>query len=130
MKKILPAVCLITILLSTTAIAFPYRTGNDLFEGWREYHKDEEGRRANKIESAFYIGYVMGAIDKSITVKIPAEVTVGQLCSIVGKYIDDNPGSLTLRAGVVIEKAVYEVFPDPIIKKWQQDGERMFGIPK
>jgi len=59
------------------------------------------------------MGYVKGVVDSfnDIAFKIPSGVTTGQLCSVVGKYIDDHPSEWNQEAADLVIKALKKAFP-------------------
>jgi hypothetical protein len=114
MKKILSALCLFITLFSATAIAFPYRTGNDLITGWREYQKWTAGQQYDKLEVLYYMGYVHGAFDGNfIMLKYPNDgISVQQICSIVGRWLDDHPQAWSKPSGVIVCVSILDAMPE------------------
>jgi hypothetical protein len=42
---------------------------------------------------------------------VPEDITVGQIGSIVGKYLKENPEKWTLPASVLVTQALQKAFP-------------------
>lgn len=88
-----------------------FYNGNELVEKMREYEKDESSG-PNCHESGFYMGYVAGVYDAMRDFfDAPENVTVGQICAIVGKYLKEHPEKWTLPASVLIKDALRKAFP-------------------
>ncbi len=83
--------------------------GNGLYSKWKDYKHDE----ANWNDGAYY-GYVIGVADVITSqerISMPSNVTNGQVCMIVGKYLDENPEKLHLPSVILIGASLYDVFP-------------------
>jgi len=111
MKRYIGVLCAI-IIFSTLANA-TYYSGADLVNMWREYKKSEAGLEYSLFKNACYIGYVAGVADAcdEIFFSIPKNVTLGQLCEIVGKWLDDNPSLWNYSANSLVIKAISTAFP-------------------
>ena len=87
--------------------------GKELAWWMREYDNWERG--APNIDNSacgLYIGYVMAVYDAMIFVfNAPENVTTGQICSIAGKYLKENPEKWTLPAWVLVTEALQKAFP-------------------
>jgi len=88
-----------------------FYNGNELYSLWKEYKKGEDGLKYNPVDSTFYMGYIAGTVDEmDHLLSLPPNVTLGQLCRIVGKYLDDNPNFHQLSASILIWTPIYIAF--------------------
>jgi len=87
--------------------------GNKLVADMREFEKAEsKDSTANYQQAYFFIGYVTGVYDSSDDVYFyPAKPTIAQICSIVSKYLKDNPDKLSRSADLIIIDALRQAFP-------------------
>lgn len=111
MKK---ALLLLLVFFSLTAHADFY-DGNRLYELGKTLDTDHE----NYSQTIFFTGYVSGVIDacNGMFLLIPPNVTVGQLSSIVEKYLRENPERRNLAGAVVVYHAIATAFPESVIKQ-------------
>jgi hypothetical protein len=59
-----------------------------------------------------YIGYVIGVVDARVrTLHVPDGVTSGELCTIVGQYLDAHPNELKQNGAELVVKAMRGAFP-------------------
>ena len=110
---VLTAMVLFTSL-DSSAQAFYFYDGNRLVQLMREYDKSEtRNPSTDYMDVGIYMGYVAGIFDttKDIFFDPPKNVTVGQICSIVGKYLKENPEKWTLPASVLATEALQKAFP-------------------
>lgn len=126
MKK--PIITLIVLAIFMVFSAYAgFRTGNDLMEEWKAYQKIDQGkvRAVDNFDSGRFMGYVTGVLDLyegvdlilyikklgSSTFEVPNGVPLGQICRIVGKYLNDHPERLHESGAVLILSALKEAFP-------------------
>ncbi len=90
-----------------------FHDGNNLVRFMREYDKHERGDPStNNFECGLYAGYVTGAYDAMRSdFNAPEATTINQICSIVGKYLKENPGKWTAPASILIRDALRKAFP-------------------
>jgi hypothetical protein len=67
------------------------------------------------MDAGIFMGYVMGvsdAMDKDTEYLLasPGKMTVGQVCSIVGKYLDNHPEEWHLSGAEIVRKALRDAF--------------------
>jgi len=108
------------IVLATMVLFTPldssaqyYYNGNDLVKMMREYDKSETGdSNANYYDCGRYEGYVAGVSDaKRAFFGSPENVTVGQTCSIVAKYLKEHPEKWNQPADILVIEALQKAFP-------------------
>lgn len=118
-KRLALATMLITILCQT---AFCWVTGNDLVKYWKEYK-----RETGSFLTGMYTGYIAGCLDGAhytnfvmsetnydsgnIGYEIPETATLGQICSVIGKWLDNNPEKWNYSASILVLMALREAFP-------------------
>jgi hypothetical protein len=90
-----------------------FNDGNMLVQMMREYEKFERNDPStNYLECGYYTGYVAGVYDAMRRFfDAPEDVTISQICSIVGKYLKEHPEKWTLPASVLITDALQKAFP-------------------
>ena len=91
-------------------------SGHKLVEHMREYEKfekDPSGSTYEDFKMGHYIGYVTAVSDviKNFGVIGVEEVTVGQLCAVVAKYLKANPEQWHELAAYLVVMALQEAFP-------------------
>ena len=98
-------------LASAQVIVF--MDGNKLFQDMLEYEKFERGDPSpDLIKTASYVGYVEGVYDAMVdSFNAPRNVTLSQICSIVAKYLKDNPEKRSVSAADLIADALQKAFP-------------------
>ena len=100
------------LLVSISASAF-FRTGYDLVAYMREY--DNASRSAPGVDLGMansFVTYVLGVFDATEDqYSAPRDLTLGQLCAIVAKYMNANPDLWGLPASFLIKRALSEAFP-------------------
>jgi len=103
--------------------AYCWETGNDLIEYWKEYKSDG----SNYFSRGMYMGYVSGCLDAleianyvlgetnygqgDLGFYIPENATLGQICSVIGKWLENNPEKWNMPAQMLIVFALQESFP-------------------
>ncbi len=87
--------------------------GKKLAADMQEFEKAEsKDPTANCQQAYFFIGYVTGVYDSSDDVYFyPAKPTINQICSIVSRYLKDNPDRLKGPADLIIIDALRKAFP-------------------
>ena len=85
--------------------------GNTLWDDAKHY-----GSGTYKIEESFFLGYVAGVRDSNTfildtLVDIPDNITLGQLCRIVKKYMEEHPEKMHYNADWIVTQAIREAFP-------------------
>jgi hypothetical protein len=114
MKKTIFALFVVA-MFSTSANAF---SGNDLVKEWKEYkaceekQKDAKGWKFCEGGGDHYTGYVEGVIDAAMLFdNVPANVTLSQKCSIVGKWLETHPEKWHEPADRLVVAAIISAFP-------------------
>ena len=100
-------------LLLTLAVAghAEFFAGNKLASDWQEYKKYTAGVDYEVFAAYHYIGYVTGVTDVYCgVIDIPNGATVGQICSIVGKWLEDHPEEWNFTADVLVYRALLKAF--------------------
>ena len=90
---------------------------NDLIEGMRAYEKYSTGLLMSPVDAfnnGYFTGYIMGCVgtlphDGYYT--LPDNVTVGQLCAIFTKYMNNHPEYWNLPASLLVYFALIDAFP-------------------
>jgi hypothetical protein len=87
--------------------------GNKLVENMREYEKTENGDpKANVVNAGRFMGYVAGVWDATEDdYDAQGKITIAQICSIVAKYLTDNPKKWNLPANTLVRDAFRKAFP-------------------
>ena len=113
MKKVLLVIAL--MLMSCQAVyAVEYETGNRFVNQWQEYKNPDAERPSSSFAAGIYIGYVSGIADAGQIIgwfSYPNGTTNGQLCAVVGKWIDDHPERWTDSPLVIVTTALRKAFP-------------------
>lgn len=104
------------IFLHNNAFAY-FDSGSDLFAGATEYVENK-----SSFKGAYYVGYVTATVDAigesgANYLNIPSSVTVGQMCHIVKKYLDDHPEEWNRPATIIVYKSMVRAFPESVITK-------------
>ncbi len=88
-------------------------SGYDLVAVWREYRKLESGQVAADLNIGDYRGYVAGVCDvcNRWLFTTPEGTTQGQVCAVVGKWLEENPGRWHKPAMGLVIQALQEAFP-------------------
>lgn len=110
------------IVFSLCNSAYCWVTGNDLVNFWKDYQT-----QSGTYTTGMYMGYIAGCLDSNnminyamrewklgagnLGIELPANATLGQLCSVVGKWLDNNPEKWNLEANLLIIMALREAFP-------------------
>lgn len=96
-------------LASPASAAFV--TGNKLVPLWQAHQriqKSEQLQSSDYQNSAVLMGYVQGVCDTYDD--LPEGVTIGQLVTIVGRYLDTHPEEWHLPGSIIVRKAMTEAF--------------------
>ena len=95
-------------------------SGPDLVKGSDAYKRVLAGsEKKEDVSQAFlFLGYVMGVADAGFLesnslFKVPQNAVKGQLCAVVGKYLENHPEYWNNPiASILVEAALIEAFPD------------------
>jgi len=95
-------------------------SGYDLVALWRQYKKLESGQAAIDINIGDYRGYVAGVCDvcNRWLFTTPEGTTQGQLCAVVGKWLEEHPQRWHEPAMPMVIEALQASFPYQR-KKWR-----------
>ena len=98
---------------SVSYSAGSFYLGYTLVEGFKEYEKEADSERdADYQLGSRYMGYVAGVYDATnYLYDADDSVQLGQLCSIVGKYLKDHPKKCDKLDSELIVEALKEAFP-------------------
>ena len=101
------------VLCSSRDLSAQIIDGNKLVADMHEFEKAERhDPAANYQQAYFFVGYVTGVYDASDDVYFyPAKPTIAQVCSIISKYLKDNPDKLSGPADLIIIDALRKAFP-------------------
>ncbi|MDD5543712.1 MAG: Rap1a/Tai family immunity protein [Acidobacteriia bacterium] len=89
-------------------------SGTTLTAQWQEYKKRESSRVDYKeTDAAFYAGYVEGIADSGdgVLFTIGGNVSVQQVLSTVGKWLEDHPKDLNKPADFLVTQALRAAYP-------------------
>ncbi|MEI7934121.1 MAG: Rap1a/Tai family immunity protein [Chlorobiaceae bacterium] len=88
-------------------------SGYDLVAVWREYKKQESGQVAADLNIGDYRGYVAGVCDvcNRWLFTTPQGTTQGQVCAVVGKWLEEHPAKWHKPAMGLVIQALQEGFP-------------------
>ncbi len=106
-------------------------SGYDLVAVWREYRKLETGQAVSDLNVGDYRGYVAGVCDvcNLWLFTTPEGTTQGQVCAVVGKWLEDHPGRWHEPAMVLVIQALQAAFPY-VRKKKRRMWLIMFWVEK
>jgi hypothetical protein len=97
-----------------------FKYTNDLIKLMREYEKMVRGEKDVSYDGAgYFVGYVIGVTDVTYSLNLyslPQNVTQGQICAIVIKYINEHPEEWNHFATNLIINALHKSYP-PIEKE-------------
>jgi len=87
--------------------------GNHLYKDGLEYYKHNIGQEGSFYSDGFYTGYVSGVYDSYAGVLFcpTGSVSLGQVCDIVLKYLQDHPEVRNKPANEIVVDALKEVWP-------------------
>jgi len=115
MKKVVAIVVLILITAGAFGQDKTLGTGQWLHDLWVVYQKDVRGE---SFRAGFYLGFVQGIMMGSMGSEgnetifcIPDGVTVGQICAIIGKYLDGHPEEWDRGAYHLIIETMARTYP-------------------
>ena len=102
------------MLLSVSLAEAQFMAGYELIQTWEEYKRVDEGRAGEGDPGLgyLYMGYVTGVYDAiGYLLEPPSSVNIGQVCSVVGKYLDAHPERSHEPAFGLVLSALLEAFP-------------------
>jgi len=118
-KKSALMIVFIAIICNNT---FSWETGNDLIKFWKEYKSEK-----SNYSTGMYMGYITGCLDTinivnyvmtetdygggDLGFELDSYVTLGQICSVIGKWLDNNPEKWNLPGNILVVQALQEAFP-------------------
>jgi hypothetical protein len=114
MKRLSLIIILVAMVLYLPLNSYAgYYNGNDLVEKMREWEKANNNIPDVSWErSGIFVGFIVGVWDSTDDdYNPPGRVSVGQLCSIVAKYLKDNPEKWNLPASFLVRDAFQKAFP-------------------
>jgi hypothetical protein len=112
-KIILLLICLMLSLFICNAYAeMSFMSGSDLISRWRGYQAFERRNATHDdfLDTMFFMGYIEGVSDARESELITPPVTAGELCIIVGKYLDEHPEELHESGADLVVKAIRNAF--------------------
>ncbi len=109
----------LVISLGAIFLCIPFDSSAQLISGkklaadMQEFEKAErQDPAANYQQAYFFMGYVAGVYDLSDdTYMYPVKPTIRHVCSIVAKYLRENPKEWDLPGDLLITKALKKAFP-------------------
>lgn len=104
---------LIFFITASISYAAFFETGAYLVKGWRSHQKVmlNQGSQIDYIQASEYVAYIKGVIDATEGSYFLKEgVTVDQVISIVGKYLDSHPEEWNEKGSDLIIKALNQAF--------------------
>ena len=105
---------LIGLPVSGYSDSYGYLSGNELVKFMREYEiADSGGKPESWQHPAAYRYYIVGVADVLLRVDLikTENVTIGQLCAVVTKYLKANPEKWHQSALKLVLDALQEAFP-------------------
>ena len=102
------------MILSVSLAEAQFMAGYELVQTWEEYKRINEGtvEEGDAWLGSLFMGYVTGVCDAIGNLfELPSTVTVGQICSVVGKYLDGHPERCNEPAFGLVLSAMIEAFP-------------------
>jgi hypothetical protein len=114
MKRLSLVIAIIAAIIIAPINSYAvYWDGNALVKKFYEYEKSErKDPQTDLYETASYMGYVIGVSDAvDSLIDIPAKAKAGEICSIVGKYLKDNPEKWNLPAHQLVLESLQKAFP-------------------
>jgi hypothetical protein len=113
MKRLLGIVLLAVFMLTSHSAYAGFKSGNALVNDMREFYKmGKNDQSINSIMAANYIGYIIGVFDATESeYRSPEDITVGQLCHIVAKFLENNPERWSEPADRLVRQALRKAFP-------------------
>jgi hypothetical protein len=112
-KRLNLIIALVTMVLCTAFdSAAQLMDGNKLAADMREFEKAERKDPDTNCQQAFfYVGYVIGVYDASDDFYLyPGKPTIKEICSLVAKYLKDNPGKWGRAADLLVIEALQKAF--------------------
>mgnify|MGYP006312936657 CR=1 FL=1 len=111
MRRLVLAIILVFVCVSPVHGYFC--NGNDLWDSAKHYGSDPS---THPIDYAFFQGYVAGVHDSNTFIwdnyaDVPDNVTLGQLCRIVKKYMEEHPERMHFHAVTIVILAIKDAFP-------------------
>jgi hypothetical protein len=103
-------VVVLIFLLAAPAYS-TFKSGSDLASYWEAYKWNPRSHRG-----AIYVGYIEGAYDVILSEDpvlsrtVTKEVTPGQVCRIVGKYLEAHPEEWHQSGGDIVRRAIRRAF--------------------
>lgn len=100
-----------------------FQTGKELHDWSLAYQRTENNsaRGRDYYSASTYLGYIVGAIDGysyglvqqgvPVPFYVPPQVTMTEICAVIGKYLDDHPQLWSYPAGVIILDAIVTSYP-------------------
>ncbi len=114
MKRLSLVIAIISTVMVTPIDSYAgFWDGTALIKKFYEYEKnDRNDPRSDNVEVGLYMGYVIGVCDSlDLLLAIPENLQARQVCSIVGKYLKDNPEKWNLPANQLVFEALKKAFP-------------------
>jgi hypothetical protein len=112
------------LLVSSQGFGY-FHDGIQLAEWMREYEKFDRGDLdADHVLVRSYMAFVAGVHDTGdeIVFCTPKRASVGQVCSVVSKYLKENPQQWNEPANILVLKALTNAFPCQATKGAKRKG--------
>jgi hypothetical protein len=118
MKKFVILFSLIVFFIASPVYAY-FVDGKDLVEMMREFEIFERTEKenlspANLVKTMQFMGFVAGVSDTMQAAKVICpnrNVTQGQACAVVVKYLNDNPEKWNTLGSTLVWDALTKAFP-------------------
>lgn len=107
-----------TIGFASAQVLF-FTTGQKLMDGYLVYEKVKDGVAVTATEALLdgvFFGYTESVADYGASARIlslPDDVSVAQLCAIVGRYIEEHPELWNQPGWFLALSALRDAFPGP-----------------
>lgn len=122
MKKLFVIAIVLTVTVAAWTEGNTYVvTGQYLHDnGLIQFEKTQKGIKpettTEAFQLAFFLGYINGVVDagswaENQLYSIPADVSFGQICAVVGNYLDAHPEQWNKNGSALIFKALSIAWP-------------------
>jgi hypothetical protein len=108
------AIVTVFMVLTVSLAQAQFMAGYELVQTWEAYSRIDEGkvREGDSGLGYLFMGYVTGVYDAiGYLLEPPSTVNIGQICSVVGKYLEAHPERCHEPAFGLVLSALLEAFP-------------------
>jgi hypothetical protein len=120
MKRIWKGLIVMVFVLFINSVAEAQLSTQSLANGWKAFQRLQDGQAspAEQVDASMYSGYISGIVDAASYYRsYSSQVSVGEACNAVGKYLDKYPERRHGSAIYLVVEAMSEAFQKfPTIK--------------